>query len=210
MADTEALPVLRRKLAPTRPRKAPGQDVVQLLLANTMPRDADKLLGLEVAVMGVDAEVRPKAEVVAAIEEFDLVYLMKSEDGPQGVYCVSLGLLSAMAEMLMSGRVSVKEPAARAPTRTDGVVASDIVDRWIESARTEAKAQKVEERFPIGDYYRSTTLNGAKNAEPALDPIDYRTSTISLEVSGGARSGKIWFATPFKRKRRLPPSGDTR
>ena len=52
MSDTDVQTVMRRKLAPPRPPKVPGQDALQHMLAKTMPRDAEALLGLQVASPG--------------------------------------------------------------------------------------------------------------------------------------------------------------
>jgi flagellar motor switch protein FliM len=204
MYDTDAQTVLRRKLAPPRPQKVPGQDALQHMLAKTMPRDAEALLGLQVAVTGVTVAKRPKSEVISGLNPFDLVYLMKSEKGPPGLCMLSPMLLSGLIEMQMSGRVLGGDAAERRPTRTDGIVASDIVDRWISTAKAEAERLQILDRTPFADHYRAGTVADPRAADLALDPGEFRTLEISLELAGGIKSGQIAFALPVVRPGALP------
>ena len=204
MSDIDAQTVMRRKLAPPRPHKAPGQDALEHMLAKTMPRDAEALFGLQVAVTGVTPAKRQKSEVISAMNPFDLVYLMKSEKGPPGLCMLSPTLLSGLIEMQMSGRVLGGEAAQRRPTRTDGIVASDIIDRWLSSAKTEAEQQQILDRLPFADHYRSGVVSDARAADLALDPGEFRMLEISLELAGGIKSGLIAFALPVMRSVALP------
>lgn len=201
MSDTDAPPVLRRKLAPPRPSKAPGQGALRSMLAKTMPRDADKLLGLQIAVTEVTPGEARKPDVIKGLKPTDLIYLMKADKAAPGLCTLSPGLLSALIEMQMSGRVSTGEAAERTPTRTDGVVASDIVDRWIAAAKAEAAAQDILDRLPFAEHYRAATVPDARNADLALDPGMFRTLSVSLELASGAKSGVLFFAIPVRQER---------
>ncbi|WP_413720088.1 FliM/FliN family flagellar motor switch protein [Silicimonas sp. MF1-12-2] len=196
MPETDAQTVMRRKLAPPRPPTVPGQGALQHMLAKTMPRDAEELLGLQVMVIEVTPAQQNKADVIAALTPHDLVYMMKSDKRSPGLCVLSPALLSALIEMQMSGRVSSGEPTDRVPTRTDGIVASDIVDRWISTAKTEAGHQEIADRVPFADHYRAGTVANARAADLALDPGEFRTLQVTLELAGGAKTGRLLFAIP--------------
>lgn len=196
MPDSSATTVLRRKLAPPRSPKLPGQARLEDMLRKTMPRDADELLGLQMAVGTVMPGSAMKQAVVAKLNPSDLTYLMKTEHGPPGICSVSTGLLSALIEMQMSGKLSSAEPGHRIPTRTDGIVGSDIVDRWVSTAKGEARKQEIEELLPFMAYFRSQMLPDTRSVDLALEPVEYRTLAISLEMMGGARKGELKFAIP--------------
>ena len=150
-----------------------------------------------------------KVDVIAALGPCDLTYAMKSDEGPPGLCSVSAGLLSGLIEVRVSGRVSNADTPDRVPTRTDGVVASDIVDRWVSTARAEARAQDIADRLPFRDYFRSDSLLGGRNAELALDPGEFRTLQIELNLSGGAKSGSLFFAIPAARAKNRGAEGNT-
>lgn len=196
MSEIAAQTAMRRKLAPPRPAKAPGQSALQLLLAKTMPRDADRLLGLQIVVASVEPGAAKKADIVKALAPTDLIYLMKTDRGSPGLCILSPGLLSGLIEIQMSGRVSAGDPLDRVPTRTDGIVASDIIDRWIASAKAEAAAQEATDKLPFADHYRAGTVSDARNADLVLDPGSFRTLAVTLELCGGVKTGRLFFALP--------------
>lgn len=206
MPDTDAQPVLRRKLAPPRPQRSQGQGSLHLLLAMTMPRDAEELLGLQVGVIELSIEQRPKAQVIAGIDDKALIYLMKSDGSPKGICLVEPGLLAGLIEVQMSGRVSASAPPERRATTVDGIVASDIIDKWIASAKAEAAEQGLLERLPFRQHYRSQTLADARSADLALDPGEYTVMKVVLELSGGAKSGALTFVIPLRSVRSAAPS----
>lgn len=209
MSDPAAQPVLRRKLAPPRPSRVPGQGALQQMLAKTMPRDADKLLGLQIAVTGIETGEARKAEVIGALRPSDLVYLMKADRMAPGLCMVAPALLSGLIEMQVSGRVSGADPGNRMPTRTDGIVASDIVDRWIASAKSEAAAQDILDRLPFSEHYRAGTVADARYADLALDSGHFRTLKVTLDLSGGVKTGTISFALPVHVTGKVGMAGGT-
>ena len=196
MPDTDAPTVLRRKLAPSRPPKAPGQSVLENMLKKTMPRDADELLGLQAVVSAVSPGREAKAGVLSRIGPFDLVFLMTMDNGAPGICVLSPGLLAGLIEVQMSGRVTSAEPPERPATRTDGIVVSDIVDRWISTAKREAATQGIADHLPFQEHFRVQTIPDLRSVDLALDPGEFRTLTIALDLANGAKSGSLRFAIP--------------
>ena len=209
MPETAVQTVLRRKLAPPRSQWTPEQGDLQRLLAKTMPRDANELLGLQVALAAVEPGRKDKAQVIKWLEPHDLLFLMRSGKAPHGICAISSGLLAGLIEMQMSGHIATADPPERVPTRTDAIVASDIVDRWIASAREEAEQKDMLERLPFADYYRAAVILDSRSADLAIDPGEFRTLRLTLELAGGARSGYLSFALPGPAARRSAPATDT-
>ena len=54
---------------------------------------------------------------------------------------VDPGLLSALIEVQTLGQVSPAPPKERVPTRTDSVVVSDMLDRWLTDTSVAAAEQ---------------------------------------------------------------------
>ncbi|RZW12371.1 MAG: flagellar motor switch protein FliM [Rhodobacteraceae bacterium] len=204
MSDSAAQSVLRRKLAPHRPPAMPGQQALLHMLAKTMPRDADDLLGLQLAVTGVEAGRISKSGLIAALHPTDLIFLMQSDPPAPGLCTLSAPLLAGLIEVQMSGRVSAADPPDRPPTPVDGIVASKIVDRWIATAKDEALAQEMPDCLPFVRHVRARMLGGARNADLTLDPVDFTTLSITLDLADGARTGTLSFALPAATARHQP------
>lgn len=179
------------------------------LLKKTMPRDASELLGLQIVVSQVVSAKKTKAELLEALNPSDLVYLITTDEGPPGICSLSSELLSALIEVQMSGRVTDSAPPDRAPTRTDGIFGSDIIDRWISTAKKEADVQVVTEHLPFYRHYRAQTLSEIRTVDLSLDPGQFRTLAISMEISGGVKSGLLTFATPVINRPTVSAGSDT-
>jgi len=130
---SEALSVLRKKTAPAK-AAVPGGASVSAMFKKLMPRVADQAMALDVLVGEVKFGTSDKAAVLEHLADNDLVYLMEDDQETRAICVVTPGLLAALIEKQVSGRVSESEPPDRAATRTDGIVASDIIDRWISGA----------------------------------------------------------------------------
>lgn len=189
--------VLRRKLAPSRAPGARGAGAIETMLRKTMPRDADQVLSLDVLVAGVTMAVCDKTALLARLAPGDLIYRLQGDGEARGLCTLSPGLLAALIEVQMSGRVSAAKPAERAPTRTDGIVAGDMVDRWMASAVAAAADEDLGEVLTFGGYSRANGLLDRRNADLALDPGTYRTMAVDLSLgAGGEKTGTLFFAVP--------------
>ncbi len=193
---SDGVTVLRRKLAPSRPSSVPGGSSVEAMLRKTMPRDADDLLSLDLAVISVQQGKRDKAGLLDDIQPTDLIYLMDGEDEARGICKISPSLLAGLTEIQMSGRVTSSDPPERVPTRTDGIVAGEIVDRWISTATDTSREENLTDALPIAGFQRANGVLDKRNTDLSIDPQTYRTMTIELSLGGGAKSGTLFFATP--------------
>ena len=193
---SDSATVLRRKLSPSRPSSVPGGSSVETLLRKTMPRDADDLLKLDLTVTSVIQGQQDKAALLAAIETTDLIYLLEGASGARGICKVSPGLLAALTEVQMSGRVSSSPPAERTPTRTDGIVAGDIIDRWMASAVQAGEDESLSSALPIIGFKRANVVLNKRNTDLSIDPLIFRTMTIEVSLGNQAKTGTLSFAVP--------------
>ncbi len=188
--------VLRRKLGATRaPKKAAGI-TLEALLRKTMPRDADAVLSLDVAVQSFAVSMMDNTSLRQGIGEFDLVYLLESQDGARGLAVLDLSLTTSVVEVQVFGRLSAQEPLERTPTRTDGIVAGEIVDRWLDSGEVAASAAKLDGAWPFSGFARAPVPINRREAELLLEPVEFRVFDIALALGRGDRTGRLRLAAP--------------
>ena len=89
---------------------------------------------MDVSLQAFAAAVKEKGELLEAITQYDLAFLMEAEDGARGLVILDASLVAGIIEVQVSGRVSSAPHRQRPPTRTDGLVVSEIVDRWLATA----------------------------------------------------------------------------
>ena len=192
---SEAASVLRKKTAPAK-AVVPGSASVSAMLKKLMPRVADQAMALDVLVGDVKFGTAEKADVLEHLADNDLVYLMEDDRESHGVCVLTPGLLAALIEKQVSGRVSDSAPPDRVATRTDGIVASDIVDRWISGVEAAAVEGKFEDVLAFTGYTRRDGVLTKRNTDLSLDPVKFRTLSIDLSLEGGAKTGTLYFAMP--------------
>lgn len=192
---SEAVSVLRKKTAPAK-AVVPGGASVSAMLKKLMPRVADQAMALDVLVGAVNFGTADKSDVLAQLGDNDLVYLMEDDEETRAICVVTPGLLAALIEKQVSGRVSETEPPDRVATRTDGIVASDIVDRWISGAEMAAVEGNYSDVLVFAGFKRLDRVLNKRNTDLSLDPVNFRTLSVELSLEGGAKTGSIYFAAP--------------
>jgi len=193
MSDTATL--LRRKFAKSTKGADQALGVVEAALRLSIPRAADDLLAMDVHVTTVTQAQANKAALLEDIQESDLIYLLESGER-RGICKVSAGLLAALTEMQMSGVVSPREADHRAPTRTDGIVASQMVDQWMRSAETALQDADKADTLVFSGFERRNLVLNKRNADLTIDPGEFDTLSVQLSLGGGAKTGVLFFATP--------------
>lgn len=188
--------VLRRKLGASRPPKKPGAVSVEALLRKTMPRDADAVLSLDLSVTGLASLAQDRVQVMEAISDTDLTYLIEAEDGARGLAVLDAELVAALIEVQVSGTVSGRPAGERRPTRTDGIVAGEVVDRWLASAAEAIATAGLEAGWPFLEFERVPGVLSLREVGLLLEPVEYRCLDIALSLGGGAKTGKLRLAAP--------------
>ena len=192
--------VLRRKLGASRPLEKPGAVSVEALLRKTMPRDADAVLSLDLSVTSFGALARDRGEVMEGIADTDLTYLIETEDGVRGLAILDASLMASLIEVQVGGTVTERPVGDRRPTRTDGIVAGEVVDKWLNSAAEATMEAGLEAGWPFAGFDRVPGVLSRREVGLLLEPVEYRCVDIELSLGGGAKTGRLRLAAP----RRVP------
>lgn len=186
--------VLKRKLvAPL--AKALADCAVETLLRKTMPRDADRLCGLDLVVDDVafaDTEVR---ELIDGLASTDLVFRLQNERGASGLCIVSPELLAGLIESQLYGYVTNAEAPERKPTRTDGIVVAELVDAWLASAIS-VSAHEGMEAMPFAGYQRQDGVLDRRNVALLIEPGRYSKMIVKVTLGDNAKTGTLCLAWP--------------
>ncbi len=196
MAESRTGALLRKRMAPARPVRRADESQLEQILNIEMPRSADKLLALEVAIQAVSQSVGASADVTDALNDSDLVCLMSSEDRPPGIIVADIGLISAGIEIQTLGKVTPAPPQERPATRLDIVILSDLIDKWMTDVRVAAEANGCAEVIPFYGYTRAPRQLSVRAVELMLEPIAYRSIRISLALGGAAKTGMLTLVVP--------------
>lgn len=188
--------VLKRKMSATKTPKKAAAVTLDSLMRKTMPRDADAVLSLDLLVNSFTIFALENAELREGIGPNDLIYLLEDKTGARGIAVLDPGLTAAITEVQVAGRVSEKPPPERAPTRTDGIVVGEIVDRWLDSAEVAAAEAGLDSAWPLAGFERQPVSISRREAELLLEPVEFRTIDIALDLGGCGRSGRLRLAAP--------------
>lgn len=193
--------VLKRKLVP-RLAKALVDCTVETLLRKTMPRDADRLCGLDLVVDDVAFIDTDAGDLISALAETELVYRMTNEKGANGLCIVSPELLAGLIESQLYGYVTSAEAPERKPTRTDGIVVAALVDAWISSALS-VSAHEGMAAMPFAGYTRQDGVLDQRNAGLLIEPSRYSKMVVKLTLGDNAKSGTLCLAWPERAQQGL-------
>ena len=104
--------------------------------------------------------------------------------------------MAGIVEFQVAGRVSQADPEDRPPTRTDGIVVGEIVDRWLVTAETAITEVGLGTNWPLAGFERVHGRLSPREAALLLEPGDLRTIDISLSLEGGAKTGRLRLSAP--------------
>ena len=196
MAKLARASPLKRRLAPPRPVRGAGDSAVEALLRVEIPRAADQLLAMQADVQAVTLSTMGHSGVVAALGRHDLICLISRESRDVGLLVVDLGLLAALVEIQTLGQITSAPPKERVPTRTDAVVVSDMVDKWMSDVGRVAAETGLSGDVPFTDFVREHGVLDLRAVELTLDPGQYRSMRITMALGDDAKIGVMTFFVP--------------
>jgi flagellar motor switch protein FliM len=186
--------VIRRKVTAARGEMAeggPGADRGWRLALARAARDQLKA-PLEVTML---AQARVGlAEVLEVPPDRALVAVLEGPDEGLGMLALSPEVLQAMVEVLTIGRVAPMAAAARKPTRTDAAMLAPMID----AALIDLEAGLAEEADLTwaGGWRYASFLEDPRPLGLMLEDIAYRLVTVEVDLSLGARRGRVVLALP--------------
>ena len=192
--DPSDLSVIRRKARVADSSSAAGGTALTRLWHMTLPRVADEMLGLQIAVRSVNEAREAPADLCATIADEALLLLLAAPDMRQGIAIIDPGMLAALTEVQMTGHVTQAPPSERRPTLTDAAICTEVIDCWITAF--EAGLAELGEPHGLSGMRQSTALTGARAAEMALGQAKLAVVRIALDLGGGAKQGTLTLAAP--------------
>lgn len=196
MAKPARASPLKRRLAPPRPVRGVGDSAVEALLRVEVPRASDQLLAMQSDVQAVTLSTMEHSAVVAALSRHDLICLMSRESRDVGLLVVDIGLLTALVEIQTLGKVTSVPAKERVPTRTDAVVISDMIDKWIADISRVAGEAGLAADVPFSGFVREHGILDLRAVELTLDPGQYRSMRITMALGDDAKIGVLTVFVP--------------
>lgn len=186
--------VIRRKVTAARGEMAeggPGADRGWRLALARAARDQLKA-PFEVTTL---AQARVGlAEVLEVPPDRALVAVLEGPGEGLGMLALSPEVFQAMVEVLTIGRVAQTAAAARKPTRTDAAMLAPMID----AALIDLEAGLAEEADLTwaGGWRYASFLEDPRPLGLMLEDVAYRLVTVEVDLSLGARRGRVVLALP--------------
>lgn len=187
MSETTPRSVLERKLqaaAALRPR-ADGAEAWRRVL----PRTAEDMLGLELAVVAAEVQETTLADALGAAGDGDLLIGLGSSGTPGGLAIVDGAFRVSLIEIQTTGRVSSSGFEQRAGTAADFALLSHVLDGWIA-----ALAAASPEGGPPPRCIRF--FPDARAVMLGLDDGPFTETRLELDFGGGRRKGVLRLVLP--------------
>ncbi len=195
MNDTPPPGPLRDKLRPP-----PGPlDQAGMTPAKAMRRGLtralERCIGLEATVLGFEQDRLGLAALVGSLESNRLIFMTQRKCGAIGLGIWDMTAVSAVVEHMVTGRVVPGPAEDRTPTATDAAVLRDMFDRIMQQFDETLSA--METAPPVTGFRASSIMENARAVELALEEMDYRRYVISVDFSGGAKTGELQLIFPW-------------
>jgi len=195
MADGQGMSVLRRKAEAGRTSVAASREITPCkALSNAIVQTADSRLGLVVSVSSCSARIGTLPELLETLPEGGLLAVLEGPGEAQGLMVLDAAMLSAVIEMLMTGKLSSRTPQPRRPTRTDAALSADLIDEILRGFEAPFLGQS-QARWAGGFGYGSF-LDDPRPLGLMLEDIDYRIFRIAGDAASGARPFGLMLALP--------------
>ena len=195
MADGQGMSVLRRKAEAGRTSVAASREITPCKsLTNAIVQAADSRLGLVVSVSSCSARIGTLSELLDTLPEEGLLAVLEGPGEAQGLMVLDAAMLSAVIEMLMTGKLSSRPPQPRRPTRTDAALSADLIDEILRGFEAPFLGQ-AQARWAAGFGYGSF-LDDPRPLGLMLEDIDYRIFRIAGDAASGTRPFGLMLALP--------------
>lgn len=191
---SESASPLARRVAPQRPVRGASESLLEKSLGVELPRSADELLSLVVAVSSVSHTLVEFASIVANLDDTDLMCAISDGAKAFGLVVADAEFLASVIEVQTLGQVKSQKIAPRTPTKTDAAVAGDLLDAWLREIAKIPEAGLVTPN--IGPMTRQAELLDSRGVELTLNPGKYRLLKLTLAFGQRARTGTLSVFVP--------------
>ncbi|WP_088623810.1 FliM/FliN family flagellar motor switch protein [Oceanicola sp. 22II-s10i] len=185
--------VLRRKADAGREVRQARAMSPDRALRLAFARAADEAARLALAVSGVETSEVSADDLVAGLDDDDMLLLLEGPGGAVGVMSLSLPVVAGVAEMLTMGRVLKRPVDPRRPTRTEAALLAPLIDRALENLAGALAGTADEARFT--GYRFGVMMDNARMVGLALDASKVLRIRMSFDVAG-LREGAVSLCLP--------------
>lgn len=195
MPETEDTSVLHKKTGVK--RVGSGASALSPLKAmrKAVSRAAQDTGELIASVTGLGEAQISLADIVANLPETGLLVMLKGPDDLRGLALVEEQITAGVLEQLTTGRVVPRPAETRAPTRTDGMLVSDFLDRIL--GQFDRGIETLPSLPPVRGFRTDGTLPDKRAIGLAFEDMSYRQYSLSLDLGSGAKTGQITFIFPW-------------
>ena len=196
MPDTPSPGPLRRKLRPPPgPLEQSGMTPAKAM-RRALTRALEGCAGLEATVSGFLQDRATLADILTTLEGPRLVFMTQGQSGAIGLGIWDIAAVAAVVEHLVTGRVVPGPPEDRAPTPTDAAVLTDMFDRIMQ--QFDDTLAVADDLPPVTGFRASSVMENARAVALALDDVAYRRYRVSVDFSGGAKTGELQLIFPWR------------
>lgn len=182
-----------------------AEDPARRVLASSVARAAEAVLGLPLAVASVEVAAVTLADLPERLEDRALIALIEAPGDRQGLAILSAGLVSAVIEMLTMGRMSPAEPAARRPTRTDAALSVGLIEGILAETDTAAMTGEAPWAEWQGAFRYASSIEDPRLLPLILDDTRYHMIRCGLMLGiSGERRASLSFVLPERRQPSSP------
>lgn len=185
LKKTGARPVERGTSAPS-PLKA---------MRKAVSRAAQDTGELIASVTGLNEAQISLADIVADLPETALLVMLMGPEEMRGLAIVEEQIISGVLEQLTTGRVAPRPTEPRSPTRTDGVLVSDFLDRIL--GLFDQGIETLPSVPPVRGFRTDGTLPDKRSVGLAFEDLLYRRYGLTIDLGSGAKTGQVTFIFPW-------------
>ncbi|WP_171100205.1 FliM/FliN family flagellar motor C-terminal domain-containing protein [Ruegeria sp. HKCCD7255] len=185
---------LTRKLSANQGSADTSPRSVSRALRLAMARAADERIGLPLSIIAVKQTQSPLEGLQNVLQDDWLLLLFSTAQGRVAAVCVDLGAVSAIVQKQTIGDVIADDPEPRPFTDTDAAMVAPLLEDVFKKART-----LVEDPLDIDSlsgFEFSGRVGSARAVTLALVDDQFRLFSLTAELGGGLRQGKICIVLP--------------
>ncbi|MDP3960064.1 MAG: FliM/FliN family flagellar motor switch protein [Pseudorhodobacter sp.] len=157
-------------------------------------------LRLEVAVVTVQR--LSLTELLELPPEHALIAVLEGPGDGLGVIMLAPPVLAGLIEAQTTGKVATGPLTTRKPTRTDGAMVAEFLDRALEGLETALLA--ADDLIWAGGFRYASFMDDPRPLGLLLDDVPYRLVQAEVSLGGGAKSGSVLLALPAEGRGRRP------
>jgi flagellar motor switch/type III secretory pathway protein FliN len=196
MDAERTISLVQRKARTGRDAQAARAMSLARALRLTAAKQADRLMGLALAVLGVTRKTITAQDIAECFNGSSLVLLMDGPGTRGAAVVLDSVVVTGLIQQQTMGRVtSVPEgEAARRHTATDAALCSPFVEAVLSGAAI--LPEEAADRDLLHGYRFGVWANEPRQAQLALDAPSYQLIELTLDLAAGARAGKMLLIVP--------------